>query len=73
MSVRKQSVLYELNKNKVLYLMFIPVMAFFITFYYLPIGGIVWWDVRHQRVNSTEELSFSGVSGASAADTGDTP
>ena len=41
MGVRKQGVLYELNKNKVLYLMFIPVMVFFITFYYLPIGGIV--------------------------------
>jgi putative aldouronate transport system permease protein len=41
MRLRKQGILYELSKNKVLYLMFIPVAAFFLTFYYLPISGIV--------------------------------
>lgn len=36
-----KGILYELHKNRVLYLMFVPVAVFFILFYYLPIGGIV--------------------------------
>jgi len=37
----RHGVLHELAKNKVLYLMFLPVCAYFILFSYLPIGGIV--------------------------------
>jgi putative aldouronate transport system permease protein len=37
----RRGFLFELYKNRVLYLMFVPVAVYFILFYYLPIGGIV--------------------------------
>lgn len=37
----RRGVLYELQKNRTLYLMFVPVALFFLVFYYFPIGGIV--------------------------------
>ncbi len=38
---KKTGFLYEISKNRVLYLMFLPVAVYFILFYYLPIGGII--------------------------------
>ena len=38
---KKNGFLDELLRNKVLYLMFIPVALYFILFYYLPMGGVL--------------------------------
>lgn len=40
-SMRGRRLFHELGKNRTLYLMFVPVCAYFILFSYLPIGGIV--------------------------------
>lgn len=37
----KTGFLYEIVKNKVLYLMFLPVALFYIAFAYIPMGGII--------------------------------
>ena len=41
MPLRKGPVLHEFRKNSLLYLMFIPVAAYFIVFAYVPMAGIV--------------------------------
>lgn len=38
---KKRGFFYELKKNKVLYLMFLPVAIYFIVFAYLPMPGII--------------------------------
>ena len=39
--ITKKSFLTELKKNKILFLMLIPVVVYFIAFNYLPMGGVV--------------------------------
>jgi len=41
MMLKKNTVLYELLKNKVLYLMVLPAVVLLLLFNYLPIGGLV--------------------------------
>lgn len=40
-TVKKRGFLYEITKNKTLYLMFVPVAVFYLIFAYLPMTGIV--------------------------------
>jgi putative aldouronate transport system permease protein len=39
--VGKSPVLHELTKNKILYLMFLPIAAYFVIFAYIPMAGLV--------------------------------
>lgn len=41
MSVKKEGLLYELHKNKVLFIMILPAVGFFILFSYIPLGGLI--------------------------------
>lgn len=40
-TLRKDSFIYEIRKNKILYLMFLPVALYFFVFAYIPMPGIV--------------------------------
>ena len=41
MKLKKKGFLYEIGKNRTLYLMFLPVAVFYLVFAYLPMTGIV--------------------------------
>lgn len=41
MAVKKKGFWYELAKNRVLYLMFVPILLYYLLFAYLPMTGIV--------------------------------
>lgn len=51
---------HELSKNKVLYLMFIPVAVYFLVFAYFPMSGII---VAFKEFNYRDGLFFSPWSG----------
>ncbi len=61
MDLRKgRGVLQELSKNKVLYLMFLPVALYFIIFAYVPMGGIV---LAFKEYNISDGILFSPWNG----------
>jgi putative aldouronate transport system permease protein len=55
-----RSLFRELAKNRVLYLMFLPVAAYFLLFYYLPIGGVI---LAFKDFNYREGILFSPWNG----------
>lgn len=57
---KKHCFIYELIKNKVLYLMFIPIGLWFLVFRYLPMAGII---VAFKNFNYREGLFLSEWSG----------
>ncbi len=50
----------ELAKNRVLYLMFLPVALYFLLFYYLPIGGVI---LAFKEFNYRDGILFSPWNG----------
>lgn len=58
--IKKRGVLQELFKNKVLYLMFLPVLIYFIVFAYIPMAGIV---ITFKEFNYRDGLFFSPWNG----------
>jgi ABC-type polysaccharide transport system permease subunit len=54
-SLKKPGFFHELSKNKVLYLMFLPVAVYYILFAYVPMLGIV----VALRILTTEMESYS--------------
>jgi putative aldouronate transport system permease protein len=59
-SLRKESFFCEIIKNKVLYLMFLPVALYYLAFAYIPMAGIV---VAFKNFNYTEGLFLSPWNG----------
>ncbi|HEX3043449.1 MAG TPA: ABC transporter permease subunit [Bacillota bacterium] len=57
---RKSSFLHEIKKNKVLYLIFLPVAIYYLVFAYLPMAGIV---VAFKEFNYRDGLFFSPWNG----------
>jgi len=56
----KTGLWHELSKNKVLYLMFLPVAVYYLIFAYLPMSGIV---VAFKDFNYRDGLFFSPWNG----------
>lgn len=56
----KNEFFHELVKNKVLYIMFLPVALHFILFAYIPMGGII---VAFKEFNYTDGILFSPWNG----------
>lgn len=58
--LQKNGFLYELARNRVLYLMFVPVAIYYIAFAYIPMAGIV---VAFKNFNYTDGLFLSPWNG----------
>jgi putative aldouronate transport system permease protein len=58
--LKRKGLLYELSKNRALYLMFVPVAVYFLLFNYLPIGGIV---LAFKDFNYRQGILFSPWNG----------
>lgn len=58
--IKKNGFLYEIRKNKTIYLMFIPVALWFLVFRYLPLAGIV---VAFKEFNYRDGLFMSPWNG----------
>lgn len=54
--IPKKGILYELKKNRVMYLMFLPIAIYFLVFAYLPMTGIV---VAFKEFNYRDGLFLS--------------
>jgi len=61
-SLKKSGFLYEMIKNKVLYIMFVPVAVYYILFAYIPMAGIV---VAFKDFNYRDGIFFSPWNGIS--------
>ena len=59
-SLRREGFLHEISKNRVLYLMFLPVALFFTAFAYIPMAGIV---VAFKNFNYKGGILFSPWNG----------
>lgn len=60
--ISKKGFIYELLKNKILYLMFLPVALYYIVFAYIPMTGII---VAFKNFNYNDGIYFSPWSGFS--------
>lgn len=60
MDIKKNGFLHEIKKNKILYLMFLPVAIYYILFAYIPMGGIV---VAFKEYNYRDGILFSPWNG----------
>ena len=58
--LQKKGFIYEIIKNRVLYIMFIPVALYYIAFAYIPMAGIV---VAFKNFNYSDGLFFSPWNG----------
>jgi putative aldouronate transport system permease protein len=58
--VKNKGFFYEITKNKVLYLMFVPVTVYFLVFAYLPMTGIV---MAFKEFNYRDGIWFSPWNG----------
>ena len=59
-SIKSRGFFSEIYKNKVLYLMFLPVALYFIIFAYVPMGGIV---LAFKEFNIRDGILFSPLNG----------